>query len=52
MKTNARFLALLVLCTTLQAQAQIINMNPDPLGEPWWSGGAVAPSYGSQRSDG
>lgn len=47
MKTIARFLALLALCTTLQAQAQIINMNPDPLGEPWWSGGAVAPPPGT-----
>jgi hypothetical protein len=35
MKTTTRLLSLLALCTTLNAQAQIINMNPDPDGEPW-----------------
>lgn len=39
MKTISRFLGLLALCVTLNAQAQIINMNPDLNGEPWWSGG-------------
>jgi len=41
MKTIFRCIGLLALCTTLQSQSQIINMNPDPNGEPWWSGGSI-----------
>jgi len=26
---------------TLQANAQVINLNPDPNSEPWWSGGSI-----------
>jgi parallel beta-helix repeat protein len=47
MKTRLKMAGLLTFCITLQSQAQIINMNPDPLGEPWWSGGAVAPPPGT-----
>jgi len=35
MKTRLKMAGLLTFCITLQSQAQIINMNPDPLGEPW-----------------
>jgi len=44
MKTLLKMAGLLTVFIALHTQAQIINMNPDPLGEPWWSGGAVAPS--------
>lgn len=43
MKTITRLLGLLALCTTVNAHAQIINMNPDPEGKPWLSGDAVTP---------
>lgn len=43
MKTITRLLGVLALCISLSAQAQIINMNPDPEGNPWLSGDAVTP---------
>ena len=49
MKTKSRIVGILAFtfCMSLLSQAQIINMNPDPLGDPWWSGGAVAPPPGA-----
>ncbi len=38
-----KILKLLMLClftsVAMQVSAQLINMNPDPDGEPWWAGG-------------
>jgi hypothetical protein len=42
MKTISRLIGLLAICITLNAQAQIINMNPDPSGKPWLSGDALS----------
>ncbi|MDY0104118.1 MAG: hypothetical protein RBS07_14375 [Lentimicrobium sp.] len=49
MKTISRLLGLMTMCITLNGQAQIINMNPDPNDSPWLSGGAVAPAPGSDN---
>jgi hypothetical protein len=44
MKTLRRTISLLFAVVALHTQAQIINMNPNPNGDPWISGSAVAPS--------
>jgi len=46
MKNTSRLVGLLAISISLNATAQIINMNPDPDGNPWLSGGAVAPMPG------
>lgn len=47
MKTLYKFFLLCFIAMAFQANAQMINVNPDPNGEPWWSGGAVAPEPGA-----
>lgn len=40
MKKHITFLSLwLLISLFMQVSAQLINMNPDPNGEPWWAGG-------------
>lgn len=47
MKNLYKFFLLCFIVMAFQANAQMINVNPDPNGEPWWSGGAVAPEPGA-----
>lgn len=47
MKTFRKIICLLFAVVALHTQAQIINMNPNPNGDPWISGSAVAPSPGA-----
>ena len=39
MKPKQFFLFLFVCCIISIGNAQVYNLNPDPNGEPWWSGG-------------
>lgn len=39
MKSKAFILTLFVIIVTANTHAQLINMNPDPNGNPWWAGG-------------
>lgn len=44
MKTKMLFLGFLICNLTINLQAQIVNVNPDPNGEPWWVGDLIFPS--------
>lgn len=44
MKTKMYFLGVLISTLTINLQAQIVNVNPDPNGEPWWVGDLIFPS--------
>jgi hypothetical protein len=39
MKTKLLILSVLLNCIILTSNAQLVNMNPDTNGDPWWTGG-------------
>lgn len=39
MKPKRFFLLLILSCVISMSNAQVFNLNPDPNGDPWWSGG-------------
>jgi hypothetical protein len=40
MKKHILLLTLWIITSlAMQVSAQLINVNPDPNGEPWWAGG-------------
>jgi hypothetical protein len=44
MKKIKTYFSIVLLTLSVQINAQLINMNPDPNGEPWWSGDGILPS--------
>jgi len=44
MKTISYFLLIGLFVTAIPLNAQVYNMNPDPNGNPWYTGDAVAPT--------
>lgn len=43
MKTTDFFFAIVLFVVSLPLNAQVTNINPDPNGEPWWTGDGVLP---------
>jgi|GEM_PF-2416235 len=43
MRTFLKIIVSAIFAFTLQANGQVINLNPNPNAEPWWSGGSITP---------
>lgn len=44
MKKLKLFYVLGLIIITLQVNAQLVNLNPDPNGDPWWTGDGIIPT--------